>query len=102
MLVETGQPLLISDLDLAEIAAPVVRLRVVPGKVAACPATRWNSSSFSQHVRHFHTADRARMNAAFPVISPAVDCRRGRPVASSMPAISTTTGWRRAGLLEAA
>jgi len=51
----------------------VVRLRVVPGKWRHAQPHAGILQGFSQHFGTFTLQTAARMNAAFPVISPAVD-----------------------------
>jgi hypothetical protein len=76
MLVETGQPLLISDLDLAGIAVSYANSAgstPADGGGVLTSHTLELFNVFPSTFDKFTLQTAARMNAAFPVISPAVD-----------------------------
>jgi hypothetical protein len=76
MIVETGQPLLISDLDLADIAnlnIPDVASSNGGGPAGEPRHTLEFFRVFPRAFDRFTLQTAARMNAAFPLISPGVD-----------------------------
>jgi hypothetical protein len=80
MLVESGQPLLISNLDLSDIVGESEDEAMDFFHV------------FPQARSSFRLGTAVRMSATFPIVSPAIQRQPNRRFGSSMLAITTTTG----------